>query len=84
MKNLLNSLFYHVRLKYRTVDLAHYVDWNTVEVYGIDTKDYPDFCDAFFGKACFKTGHALSDEQLDILTQKEPETLHHMAMDSVF
>jgi hypothetical protein len=37
-----------------------------VEVDGIDTRDYPDFCDAFIASA-FYDDREMTDEELDIL-----------------
>ena len=37
-----------------------------IEVDGIDTADYPDFCDAYIAAAEYN-GKKLTDEQLDFL-----------------
>ena len=37
-----------------------------IEVDGIDTADYPDFCDAYITAAEYN-GKELTDEQLDVL-----------------
>ena len=43
-----------------------YDDLCDVEVDGIDTEDYPDFCDAFISAAPWKSsGNALTDEELE-------------------
>ena len=39
-----------------------------IEVDGIDTKDYPDFCDAFIQSADYD-GVPMTDEQLDELNE---------------
>ena len=39
-----------------------------VEVDGIDTKDYPDFCDAFISSADYD-GVEMTDEQLDEINE---------------
>lgn len=41
---------------------------SNVEVAGIDTKDYPDFCDAYIISADYN-GEEMSDEMLDQLNQ---------------
>ena len=41
---------------------------SNVEVDGIDTKDYPDFCDAYIVSADYD-GEEMSDEMLDELNQ---------------
>ena len=47
------------------------MDYNkidNIEVDGIDTNDYPDFCDAFISYAHYN-GKAMTDEQLDLLNE---------------
>ena len=44
------------------------VDYSTLEVDGIDTRDYPDFCDAFFLSGQYTDGTDIPDEVLDELT----------------
>lgn len=39
-----------------------------IEVDGIDTKDYPDFCDAFIANADYD-GKPMTNEQLDELNE---------------
>ncbi len=52
------------------------VDTDTLEVDGIDTKDYPDFCDAYFSKGFFVDGTELTGDQLDQLGEHHREYLH--------
>lgn len=44
------------------------IDYSTLEVDGIDTSDYPDFCDAYFCRGEYTDGTLLSDEVLEELT----------------
>jgi len=39
-----------------------------VEVDGIDTRDYPDFCDAYISYAEYD-GREMTDEELDVLNE---------------
>jgi len=39
-----------------------------IDVDGIDTRDYPDFCDAFISSA-FYDGREMTDEELDVLNE---------------
>ena len=41
---------------------------DNIEIDGIDTKDYPDFCDAYISSADYD-GVAMTDEQLDELNE---------------
>ena len=55
-----------------------------VEVDGVDSKDYPDFCDAYFSHAVFEdTGEWLTDEQLEQLQDAYPELVNEMAYESL-
>ena len=45
-----------------------YAKISGVEVDGIDTADYPDFCDAFIAYAEYD-GKEMTDEQLDALNE---------------
>jgi hypothetical protein len=66
----------HLQLNGRTV-----VD---AVVDGIDMSDYPDFCDAYFESACYEDGTALTDDELNELTDQNPETLHEMIYDQIY
>ena len=41
---------------------------NNVQVGGVDTQDYPDFCDAYIESADYGD-REMTDEELDILNQ---------------
>ena len=41
---------------------------DNIEVDGIDTNDYPDFCDAFISSADYN-GVEMTDEQLEALNE---------------
>ena len=54
-----------------------------VEVDGVDSRDYPDFCDAYFSYAVFDdTKEVLTDEQLEKLTEENGDVLNEMAYES--
>lgn len=60
------------------------VDLNSIEVDGIDTKDYPDFCDAYVAYAEFIDGEPLNDTQLETLRDDYPEIVHEAVFERVF
>ncbi len=45
-----------------------YSQISNVQIDGIDTKDYPDFCDAYISSAEYK-GQPMTEEQLEVLNQ---------------
>ena len=51
---------------------------------GIDMKDYPDFCDAYFDSACYEDGTALTDDELIELTDTNFDQLHEMIYDTIY
>ena len=52
------------------------------EVDGVDSSDYPDFCDAYFSSAYYDdTGEALSDQDLEKLQDLFPEVLWEKCFD---
>ena len=53
-------------------------------VNGIDMRDYPDFCDAYFDSAYYEDGTALTDDELIELTDDNPLTLHEMVYDQIY
>jgi hypothetical protein len=59
------------------------LDTSSLEVDGIDTKDYPDFCDAYFSFGLFEDGTKLSDDELDDLSKECGALLHEKVFDSL-
>jgi len=57
------------------------VDIDTVEIDGIDTRDYPDFVDAFFSYAEDHKGKELSDDELDVLTDEHSDLINELIFD---
>ena len=60
------------------------VDLATLEIEGLDTRDYPDFCDAYFARGNKLDGTPLDDDELTDLTENYPFTLHEMALNTIF
>ena len=48
--------------------IMDYKKIDNIEIDGIDTKDYPDFCDAYISSADYD-GVPMTDEQLDELNE---------------
>jgi hypothetical protein len=49
------------------------------EIEGVDSSDYPDFCDAYFSYAEFEDGTRLTDLQLEQLTDENGDMINEMA-----
>jgi hypothetical protein len=54
-----------------------------IEVEGIDTRDYPDFVDAFISYAEMD-GVELTDEQLDELNDDYPDLIYDCVINHLF
>ena len=59
-----------------------YLKITNVYVDGIDTNDYPDFCDAFIASAEYD-GVDMTDEQLDEINEHY-DFVHECVMNQVF
>jgi hypothetical protein len=58
-------------------------DIEDIQIDGVDSNDYPDFCDAFFCYAIWtESSDELTDEQLEWLGEDYPEVLNKMAYES--
>lgn len=52
------------------------------EIDGVDSRDYPDFCDAYFCYAVWEdTKEELTDKELEQLTNECGDTLNEMAFE---
>ena len=54
-----------------------------LEVDGVDSGDYPDFCNAYFSSGCYEDGTPLTDDELNKLTDLAGDVLWEMAFDSL-
>ena len=55
-----------------------------IEVDDVDPSDYPDFCDAYFSYAVFEdTKEVLTDEELEKLTDENPDVVNPLVEDRV-
>lgn len=54
------------------------ININSIEIEGIDIKDYPDYCDAFISYAEYKDGTILNDEQVEKLNEDHSEIVNEL------
>ena len=54
-----------------------------LEIDGVDSGDYPDFCDAYFSGGCYEDGAPLTDDELEHLTILASDVLWEMAFESL-
>ena len=59
-----------------------------IEVDGIDTRDYPDFCDAFIASAAIETRDGeyreLIDEELDYINDNCPDFVYEAVQNQLY
>lgn len=60
------------------------VDQATLVVDGIDMADWPKLCDAYFESGSYTDGTAISDEDLEFLTNQEYELLVERITDQIY
>jgi hypothetical protein len=58
------------------------VSMSSIEIEGVDSKDYPDFVDAFAAAAEWTNGKELTDSELDDFNDEFPEYIQELAMES--
>lgn len=56
------------------------VNVRTLEVDGVDRRDFGDFCDAYFSYAEYADGTVLNDSELEELGMEYSDTLNELAM----
>jgi hypothetical protein len=59
------------------------VDYSSLVVGNIDTKDYPDFSDAYFESGYFLDGTELPDDILELLTE-DSELLYDHVLRTIY
>ena len=62
------------------------IDRGSLEVDGIDMRDYPDFSDAYFVGGNFADGELedLTENELDALRDLYPDELHGLVWNKIF
>ena len=64
------------------MNLSQIVD---IEISGIDTKDHPDYVDAYISSANWKeTGKELTEEELDQIKDEHPDFVNQQALESLY
>ena len=54
-----------------------------LEIDGVDHRDYPDYCDAYFSHAEYENGTWLTESELEELRDLHGDVLHEMAFDEM-
>jgi len=54
-----------------------------LQVDGVDSRDYPDFSDAYFSSGAYEDGTPLTDDELGRLNDLAADVLWEMAFDSL-
>lgn len=60
------------------------VDYTSLEIHGVDPADYPEFVDAYIGKAYYTDGIELDDNELDMFTDANPDLVYDLAYNSFY
>jgi len=57
---------------------------STLVADGIDYRDAPDYCDAYFSYGEFYNGDVLTDDQLERLTEMCPDVLYDVIINTIY
>ena len=60
------------------------IDISSIQVDGVDTKDYPDFVDAYICDCYYVDGKQLSEAEIDMLVEKYDTLTYDSVIDSIF
>ena len=63
---------------------GHPIDRSSIELGGVDTRDYPDFADAYIEYAEFADGTPLTDDEIDQLNDEQYHEINQLAHDSLY
>lgn len=70
---------------YKALNIGIQLDYSQIEdvcVEGINTRDYPEFCDAYIASATYK-GREMTDEELEVLND-DGEYVYEKVMDWIY
>jgi hypothetical protein len=59
------------------------VNFNSIEVEGIDTRDYPDFSDAYISYAEYHCGTELTELELDALNE-DSDLVYNAVLNKIY
>ena len=68
------------RLPYK----GKFVNWCSLEVEGVDTRDYPDFCDCWISYGEWADGTPLTESELEDIPEEYSDLAYEVAIDSIF
>ena len=60
------------------------IDSRSIELDGVNRRDYPDFADAYFSYAEFEDGTELSDSELELLTEEYADVVNQLAHERLY
>ena len=60
------------------------VDKGSIEIEGVDMKDYPDLVDTFISTAYFNDGVELTESECETLQENNSDLVHELALDSIY
>lgn len=59
------------------------IDYSSLVIDGVDSRDYPDFVDAYVSYGLYFDGTQIDGEDLDELNDKHPELAQSLAFESL-
>ena len=68
--------------KYKPTICINIKDVEDIEIEGVDSGDYPDFCDAFISSAYYQNREC-TEAELEYLMDQYPEVVNELAFQSL-
>jgi hypothetical protein len=60
------------------------VSYNSLQVEGVDTKDYPDFCDCWIAYGEWTDGTPLTESELEGIQEEYSDLAYELAIDTIY
>lgn len=60
------------------------INWNSVQIDGVNTSDAPDFVDAYLIYAEYENGIELTEVELERATEENPDLIYEKVINALF
>jgi len=60
------------------------VSYNSLQVEGVDTKDYPDFCDCWIACGEWTDSTPLTESELEGIQEEYSDLAYELAIDTIY
>tara|TARA_Y100000817_G_scaffold310522_1_gene301290 strand:+ start:1915 stop:2136 length:222 start_codon:yes stop_codon:yes gene_type:complete len=61
-----------------------FVNWYSLQVEGVDTRDYPDFCDCWISYGEWADGTPLTESELEDIQEEYSDLAYEIAIATIY